>query len=72
MGVIAGCILTLNQGIIMAAITNALADDAMQHIFSDGQMEPILRALMAKGSLGHLATGSTNLGTDARRGMKNK
>ena len=32
---------------IMAAIANELADDAMQHAFSDGQVEQIIRPLIA-------------------------
>ncbi len=46
-GVVAGCILTLDQGMIMAAIANALADDAIQHIFSDGPIEQKIRPLIA-------------------------
>src|SRR5271166_19911 len=58
-GVVAASILTLDQGMIMAAIANALADDAMQHIFSDGQMEQVVRPLIAQedfsaGPPGHL------------------
>ncbi len=46
-GVVAGCILTLDQGMIMAAIANELADDALQHIFSDGAVEQRIRPLIA-------------------------
>ena len=46
-GVVAGCILTLDQGMIMAAIANALADDALQHTFSDGAIEETIRPLIA-------------------------
>ena len=42
-----GCILALDQGMIMAAIANELADDTMQHSFSDGQVEQIVRPLIA-------------------------
>ena len=42
-----GCILTLDQGMIMAAIANALADDAIQHFFSDGPVERKIRPLIA-------------------------
>jgi hypothetical protein len=31
---------------IMAAIANALADDALRHVFSDGPVEAALRPLM--------------------------
>ncbi len=40
-------ILALDQGMIMAAIANELADDAMQHAFSDGLVEQIVRPLIA-------------------------
>ena len=46
-GVVANCVLALDQGIIMAAIANALADDALQHAFSDGPVEAAIRPLMA-------------------------
>ena len=46
-GVASGRILALDQGMIMAAIANELADDAMQHAFSDGQVEEIVRPLIA-------------------------
>ena len=32
---------------IMAAIANELADDAMQHAFSDGPVEQVIRPLIA-------------------------
>ena len=46
-GVVSGYILALDQGMIMAAIANELADDAMQHAFSDGQVEKAIRPLIA-------------------------
>ena len=46
-GVVSGSILALDQGMIMAAIANELADDAMQHAFSDGQVEQAVRPLIA-------------------------
>ena len=46
-GVTSGRILALDQGMIMAAIANELADDAMQHAFSDGQVEQSVRSLIA-------------------------
>ncbi len=46
-GMVAGCILTVDQGMIMAAIANALADDAIQHTFSDGVIEQTIRPLIA-------------------------
>jgi len=46
-GVVTGCILAVDQGMIMAAIANELADDAMQHAFSDGPVEQSVRPLIA-------------------------
>jgi hypothetical protein len=46
-GVTSGRILTLDQGMIMAAISNELADDAMQRAFSDSQVERAIRPLIA-------------------------
>ena len=46
-GVVSGCILALDQGMIMAAIANELADDTMQHLFSDGPIEQAIRPLIA-------------------------
>ena len=46
-GVVSDCVLALDQGMIMAAIANALADDAMQHAFVDGPFEAVLRPLLA-------------------------
>ena len=47
-GVVSGCVLALDQGMIMAAIANALADDAMQHAFGDGPIEAAIRPLIAR------------------------
>jgi hypothetical protein len=46
-GMVSGCILAVNQGMIMAAIANELADDSMQHAFSDGPIEQSVRGLIA-------------------------
>ncbi|MGP0065453.1 MAG: glucoamylase family protein, partial [Isosphaeraceae bacterium] len=46
-GEVSDRVLALDQGMIMAAIANALADDAMRHAFSDGEIESILRPLIA-------------------------
>jgi hypothetical protein len=46
-GRISDRILALDQGMIMSAIANALADDFMQHAFSDGQVEGVIRPLIA-------------------------
>jgi hypothetical protein len=45
-GVVSGCILAVDQGMIMAAVANALADDAMQRAFSDGLIEQAIRPLV--------------------------
>ena len=76
-GVVAASILTLDQGMIMAAIANALADDAMQHIFSDGQMEQVVRPLIAQedfsaGPPGHLVWVQPTLNDSEKHGMENK
>jgi hypothetical protein len=47
-GVASSCILAVDQGMIMAAIANALAEDAMQHAFSDGLIEQAIRPLVAQ------------------------
>ncbi len=46
-GRVAEAVLMLDQGMIMAAIANALADDAMRHAFIDGRTEQILHPLSA-------------------------
>ncbi|WP_168221667.1 glucoamylase family protein [Aquisphaera giovannonii] len=46
-GIVSGGVLALDQGMIMAAIANELADDAMQHAFSDGQVEKVIRPIIA-------------------------
>jgi hypothetical protein len=46
-GVVSDRVLLLDQGMIMAAIANAVADDAMRAAFIDEQTEKILRPLIA-------------------------
>jgi hypothetical protein len=46
-GVVSECVLALDQGMIMAAIANALCEDLLQHAFSDGAIEKSLRPLIA-------------------------
>jgi hypothetical protein len=46
-GVVTDRVLILDQGMIMAAIANALANDAMRRAFIDPQSEAILRPLIA-------------------------
>ncbi len=46
-GVVADRVLLLDQGMILAAIANALADDAMRRAFVDETTERILRPLLA-------------------------
>ncbi len=46
-GVVSHSVLALDQGMILAAIANALADDAMRRAFVDEAMESKLRPLMA-------------------------
>jgi hypothetical protein len=45
-GIVSGSVLAVDQGMIMAAIANELADDAIQHAFSDGAVEKSIRALI--------------------------
>ena len=45
-GVVTDRVLILDQGMIMAAIANALANDAMRRAFIDQQSEAILRPLI--------------------------
>ena len=46
-GMVSDRVLALDQGMIMAAIANALADDSMRHAFCDGLVETILRPILA-------------------------
>ncbi len=45
-GIVSDMVLVLDQGMIMAAIANALADDAIRHAFSDGAVESTIRPLI--------------------------
>ena len=45
-GVVSDMMLALDQGMIMAAIANAVADDAMRHAFSDGAVERVIHPLI--------------------------
>jgi hypothetical protein len=45
--VVSDRLLSLDQGMIMASIANALCDEAMQHAFSDGEVETAIRPLIA-------------------------
>ena len=47
-GTVASSILALDQGMILAAIANELEDDVMQHAFSDGLIERVVRPLIAE------------------------
>ncbi|AMV39377.1 glucoamylase family protein [Planctomyces sp. SH-PL62] len=46
-GLVSGCVLSLDQGMIMAALTNALADDHLRKAFSSGSVERLVRPLIA-------------------------
>ncbi len=69
-GEVADCVLTLDQGIIMAAIANALADNALQHAFSDGQIEAAIRPLMAPEEF--TAGSARSAGTRRGEGIRNR
>ena len=45
-GKVSDCVLALDQGMIMAAIANALADGAMRRAFSQGPIEDAIRPLI--------------------------
>ena len=45
-GIVSDMVLALDQGMIMAAVANALADDAMRRAFCDGPVERVLRPLI--------------------------
>jgi len=46
-GVVSDCVLALDQGMILAAIANALCDNAMQRAFCAGRVETAIRPLIA-------------------------
>ncbi len=46
-GQVSHCVLVLDQGMIMAAIANALADDAIRRAFTEGPIEATIRPLIA-------------------------
>ena len=50
-GKVSDCVLALDQGMIMAAIANALADGAMQRAFVEGPIEAAIRPLIAPGGI---------------------
>jgi CubicO group peptidase (beta-lactamase class C family) len=47
-GKVSDCILVLDHGMIMVALANVLAGDAMQHAFADGAIEAAIRPLLAQ------------------------
>ena len=46
-GEVSDCVLSLDQGMILAAIANALADDMLRRNFGDGAIEDSIRPLIA-------------------------
>ena len=44
---VSNCVIALDQGVIMAAIANALADGAMRRAFAEGEIESAIRPLIA-------------------------
>ena len=46
-GQVSPCILSLDQGMILAAIANALTLDALQHALTDGPIEAAIRPIIA-------------------------
>jgi hypothetical protein len=55
-GMVSGSVLAVDQGMIMAAIANALTDNAMQRAFSDGLVERAIRPLLAVEEFGNAPT----------------
>ena len=45
-GVVSGCYLSLDQGIVMAAIGNALADDVLREAFATKEFRKVLQPVM--------------------------
>jgi hypothetical protein len=46
-GRVSNCVLALDQGMILAAIANALSNDSMRRAFSQGPIEEAIRPLIA-------------------------
>jgi hypothetical protein len=46
-GMVSGYVLALDQGMIMAAVTNALSDNYLQKAFSEGAVDRLIRPLIA-------------------------
>jgi Putative glucoamylase/Protein of unknown function (DUF3131) len=59
-GLVSGSVLALDQGMIMAAIANELADNAMQHAFSNGPVEESIRSLISMEEFSAGPAGSVN------------
>jgi hypothetical protein len=64
-GVVSDSVLMLDQGMVMAAIANALADDAMRTVFVDDQMKHVLAPLVG---MEEFTAGSAPAGGSAPRG----
>jgi hypothetical protein len=67
--VVSDRLLLLDQGMIMAAIANAVADDAMRDAFIDGPAERVLRPLIApeEFTAGAAPAGSARPAGDGRK-----
>ena len=66
-GVVSGAYLSLDQGMIMAAIGNALGDDMLRRAFADARLERALRPVMGVEEFGADPRGCTITGTRGRR-----
>jgi len=62
-GVVSDSYLSLDQGMIMAAVTNALADDVLRRAFATAEMERALRPVMAVEEFNSHPRGCTITGT---------
>jgi hypothetical protein len=63
-GVVSDSYLSLDQGMIMAAVTNALADDALRKAFATAEMRRALRPVMGVEEFNNHPRGCTVTGTD--------
>ena len=64
-GVVSDSYLSLDQGMIMAAVVNALADDALRKAFATEEFKRALRPVMAVEEFNNHPRGCTITGTDA-------
>ena len=70
-GVVSGAYLSLDQGIIMAAIGNALADDILRESFATKEFRKVLQPVIGHGDVQRRAAGAPcRTSTSARRSRR--